>query len=227
MLRVSIFCFLLLSFAQVSGYDQSLSLAKEVLKWNEAVNNQTSSFFLLKYDGAAIYYTEVESPEGIYASKVQYIDNHQNYQQEIISDIEVVEYPLNRFLCKFQKRVYQDGQEFDYPSYLVFDLSDKPKIIEEGDEVTNMNRGYSINYGKKVSSEIIELQPLMDTLGIESVKGMQSQARLRSIWKNLKLILLILGGITAVFLILRALQNVIYGVCVCTWILVRIMGTNC
>lgn len=203
--------YILLVF-HLHGYDQASSLAKEVLRWNEAINNQTSSYFLLNYDRATIYYTDTVSPEKIYSLKVEYITNRENYGQDIISDLEIIEYPDNRFLCRFQKRVYQDGRELDFPSYLVFDLSRKPKIIEEGDEVTNMNKGYVINYGNELSHEIVELKPIMNALGIESVRGMQSELTLKSFWKNTKLILLILGTITAIVLLLRVLQNVVYGV---------------
>lgn len=135
---IPIIAFVLISCNQQPKNDSSTSEEAIISQWNLAHNERDIEIFSNLYaDEVNFYQKEMPKNKGL-DEKLKLFEKHPDFYQQINGAIEKIPSDNGNIKCTFIKSVTINGKTTDYPSYLVIKLSgDKPKIIAEGDFITD------------------------------------------------------------------------------------------
>jgi uncharacterized protein YgiM (DUF1202 family) len=128
-------------------------------KWSYGNNQKKLDLLSHVYSDDVVYYGSKLSKQKVISDKQRFFAKYPNYSQ-IEKNLNVSQGDNSIYKITFDKYVNigPDTEKKMYPSYLVIDLSGNPRIIEEGDKVTDkyLNRlpSYgSADEGTKTSEE--------------------------------------------------------------------------
>lgn len=151
---------------------------RKTIEWNNAHNTRETSQLFEMYAPNLVGYCKETTLDDFKTLKGFYLNKYKDFSQSITSDLIIKTYTEKRVKAEFTKRVSYSGKVKSYRAYLVFQkINGEYKIIEESDETTNSNFGYTPNLPepqkvKVISNSDIRAGTDWTTISLASIAGL-------------------------------------------------------
>lgn len=153
-LKTILICLIFISrslFAQNGALD-SAEILNVVNEWTNALNNRDIDKLDKLYASELLFYCKEEKKEYCLNLKRKALKATPDFNQKIVSNVEITLYENGTVKCDFTKAISSKGKTKNYPAYLLLSpFNTTYLIIGESDKITDGNLNYNLSLGNPVT----------------------------------------------------------------------------